>query len=128
MLWTNAPDAGFGSSDPWLPLGPLAGTTSVEAQAADTQSMLSLTKHLLRLRRETPALHRGSYRSLDGPANGYLYERTDGTDRLVVALNFSAEPMTVDLSGDIVFSTTLDRNGHADGLTIEANQGLIVRT
>jgi alpha-glucosidase len=128
MLWTTDPDAGFGSPDPWLPLGPLAGTTSVATQSGDPQSMLSLTKGLLDLRRATPALHRGSYRSLDGPTGCYLYERTDGADRIVVALNFLAEPATIDLSGEIVLSTRLDRSGPVDGLEIEADEGVIVRT
>lgn len=127
MLWTNAPDGGFGSSEPWLPLGPLAGTTSVAAQSADPESMLALTKALMALRRTAPALHRGSYRSLDGPAGCYLYERADSADRLVIALNFRSESVTVDLSGDVVLSTTLDRVGAVDELVLGPDEGVIIR-
>jgi alpha-glucosidase len=127
MLWTTDPDAGFGAEDPWLPLGPMAGATSVASQAADTQSMLSLTKALLQLRRATPALHRGAYRSLDGPDGCFAYERIDGSDRLVIALNFTAAPVTVDLSGDVILSTMLDRTGQTAALTLRPDEGVVLR-
>ncbi|NIR40093.1 MAG: DUF3459 domain-containing protein, partial [Actinobacteria bacterium] len=51
--------------------------------------MLSLTKALLALRRAEPGLHAGSYRSLEAPEGCFAYERGDGEERFVVALNFT---------------------------------------
>src|SRR5208282_4521171 len=67
--------AGFGFSGgssgtpaaPWLPQPADWGHYSVEAQLADEQSFLSLYRAALRLRREHPALGRGTMRWLDGP-------------------------------------------------------------
>ena len=72
--WARA-GAGFGFSEgspgtpaaPWLPQPADWGRYSVETQLADGQSFLSLYRAALRLRREHPALGRGTMRWLDGP-------------------------------------------------------------
>jgi alpha-glucosidase len=92
MLWSAGPGAGFGSSEPWLPLGPDAGRRSVEAQRGDPASLLHLYRDLLALRRATPALQRGSYRGLDAPPGVFAYERRDGAQVVRVVLNFGDAP------------------------------------
>jgi alpha-glucosidase len=63
MQWDASPNAGFGPSDarPWLPLAPDAGQVNVAGQAEDPDSILTLTRRLLRLRREHPALRVGDF-------------------------------------------------------------------
>lgn len=54
----------------------------------------------IRLRREWPALRRGSFETLwvDGVAGGYLYGRRYGGERLAVALNVGHEALEIDLA------------------------------
>jgi len=70
LPWTRGgADFGFSetasSAPPWLPQPPEWGGYSVEAQLADPDSFLSLYRTALRMRRDHPALGRGTLRWLD---------------------------------------------------------------
>ena len=58
MPWKNGGasegEGGFGSETPWLPLGEENLARSVERQAADPASLLSLTREVIALRRSSP--------------------------------------------------------------------------
>ena len=54
---------------PWLPQPPGWGSYSAEAQTGDPDSFLSLYRAALRLRREHPALGRGTLRWLEAPGD-----------------------------------------------------------
>ncbi|MFZ1398489.1 MAG: alpha-glucosidase C-terminal domain-containing protein [Candidatus Promineifilaceae bacterium] len=54
--------------------------------------MLIFTHKLIQLRRETAALHQGSYRSLPAPGGVLAYERKAGEQTIWVALNLTGEP------------------------------------
>lgn len=95
MAWDASPSAGFSSApeaDLWLPLHAGHETRNVEAQSASPESLLSLYRRLLALRRATPALHSGTLRVLDSvPESVFAYERLaeDGDTRALVLLNLS---------------------------------------
>ena len=56
--------------------------------------MLHLARAILALRRESPALHRGTLTLLDDAPDGVLaYERAEGGDRRRVWVNFGSEPV-----------------------------------
>lgn len=94
--WDGTPGAGFTTSDaPWLPIASNAPELNVENEKGDAYSVLRLYRLLLTLRRVIPALTTGMYRSYDAPEDVFLYEREAGESRVVVALNFGAEPRTV---------------------------------
>ncbi|MBR0553954.1 alpha-amylase family glycosyl hydrolase [Stakelama marina] len=60
MPWRHdAPNCGFGDAEPWLPIGPDHAALAVDVQRADPESLYSLTRNLLALRRDTPALRTG---------------------------------------------------------------------
>jgi alpha-glucosidase len=61
MPWTSTgPSLGFSpSGESWLPIPEHWATMSVEAQTDDPESMLELTRRVLRLRRAEPALGGG---------------------------------------------------------------------
>ena len=63
-------DDGACPAEPWLPQPPDWGRYSVESQLADERSFLVLYRSALRLRRDHPALGRGTLRWLD--AEGLL--------------------------------------------------------
>ena len=95
-------------------------------------SILTLYRTLFALRKATPALNVGRYATVPTPvADCFVYERTDGTDRYLIALNFSDEPQTLSLSGSgtCLLSTHLDRTGEADlqALSLRPHEGVIVK-
>jgi len=98
MQWDGSLHAGFTTSRPWLPLPPDYSRLNVAAEAADPHSLWSLYRHLLELRRMSPALHRGDYHVIEGsPRDCLLYERavrteTGTVERMLVAVNFSQRP------------------------------------
>ena len=135
MQWDATPGAGFTDGDPWLPVAPEAASVNVAAQRRDPGSMLAFQRELLRLRRATAALRRGSFRSVSGvPHDVFAYVREAPPDRWLVALNFGAEPQRLDLAaaglaGTLRMSSLADRatNGRAEGdLEIESDEGVLV--
>jgi glycosidase len=101
MQWSADPAAGFTSApEPWLPVGSDYLERNVESQLADPDSHLNLYRRLLRLRHDSRALRAGSYRSVDGlPSECFAFERRLGAERALVAVNFSAESLSVEGAG-----------------------------
>ncbi len=88
MQWTPGPGAGFTTGHPWLPLAPDAEARNVAAQRETPDSLLNLYRSIMALRRDTPALHRGDFRSLASANQVFAYERSHAGSRALVALNF----------------------------------------
>lgn len=99
MQWTAGPEAGFTTSDkPWIKVPPSAAKDNVATEEKDPNSIFNAYKKLLALRKSEPALRDGSYQSVDNE-NPYVFSflRKSGTDRLLVSLNMSDQPRTVNL-------------------------------
>lgn len=99
MAWT--PDGGFtdGPSPPWLPHGPNLGERSVVHQRRDPGSMLALYRELLALRRSSPALHRGRYRTHEASDDHlYAFWRIHEDQRMLVVINFGDVPRPLPLA------------------------------
>ncbi len=99
MQWTAAEQAGFTTGTPWLPVNANHTTINVAAQRQDSASVLNYFRQLTTLRRENPALVYGAYRLVQ-PEHPtiYAYTRDNGDQRMLVVLNFSERPATIDLS------------------------------
>src|SRR5690606_17167591 len=89
MQWDASPNARFSTVEPWLPVTDDYRTRNVAVQSQDPNSMLSFYRRLFWLRRKSAALNSGDYRSLDAHSDCFVYLRTYGTERKLVALNFS---------------------------------------
>ena len=101
MPWDGTPNAGFTTGRPWLPVHPSFRQRNVAAQREDPASVFSFYRSLLRLRRSSPALRRGSFRSLvDNPRSGLVYLRQADSQSALVALNFTSQPRRILLEGD----------------------------
>jgi alpha-glucosidase len=102
MQWDKAPNAGFSSAaKTWLPVPPSAAQYNVAAEHYDSNSIFNFYKHLIALRREVSALRDGSYVSVnreDSNVLAYLRRAKSGTDPILVALNMSSQPQTVNFS------------------------------
>ena len=88
-------------AEPWLPQPPDWGRYSVESQLADQRSFLSLYRTALRLRRDHPALGRGTLRWLD--AEGLLcFAREPG---FVLAANLGTAPVPLPVHREILLAS-----------------------
>ena len=111
MQWDAGAFAGFSRVQPWLPVAADATRVNVAAERDDPASLLGLYRRLIMLRRTRPAFTHGAYRPLPAVGDSLAYLRESADDRVLVALNFGANPMTVDLpaivSGKKVLISTL---------------------
>jgi alpha-glucosidase len=118
MQWDASPGAGFTTGTPWLPLVD-PQRLNVADQSADPDSLLSLYRRMIAVRRATPALERGTHRSLFGVAPQVMawLREADG-DRVLCLLNVGDEPQRCALplarleaaQGEVLAATT-DRAG-----------------
>ncbi len=138
MQWDATYSAGFTAvpAAPWLPVAPNYASVNVHCQQEDPHSLLLLYRQLSHLRRAEPALHGGTYASLDsGSADVFAYLRQhDEGDTFLVTLNFSGNHQEVDLdqvqgAATIAVSSHRDRAGRISlsSLTLAPNEGLILR-
>jgi glycosidase len=130
MQWSEGPGAGFTTGEPWLPLAADAERRNVLGQRAEAGSLLHLYRDLIALRRATPALSRGTYRTIEAPDGVFAYERRAGASAARVALNFTAEPRALDLGGGAVrasLSTRPERRRLGSGrLSLGPSEGVVV--
>ena len=140
MQWDDSINAGFAApnvKELWLPLAPDYKQKNVATELEDPRSFLNYYRTLLSTRKDSPALVVGDYRSLDvNPAEAkeacFVYERQADGQRLIVALNFSAQEQTLSLSGmgmgKVILSTMLDRDEEVNfsDFTLRSNEGCII--
>jgi alpha-glucosidase len=99
--------AGFTRGEPWLPLVDDAERLCVEAQEADLESTLHLTRRLAAVRARTPALRTGRQRTLDAGRDILAWLREDDDERYLALVNFAAAPLVPALSGDVSGTASL---------------------
>ncbi len=95
MQWDGGPAAAFTRAKPWLPVAS-PPVPNVRAECCDPASLLSLYRALLRLRTSCRPLREGSYHPLEADDPVFAFERRAGDERVLVALNFGAEPASVE--------------------------------
>jgi alpha-glucosidase len=133
MQWDASPNAGFTSPDatPWLPVAPDADRVNVAGQAEDPDSILTLTRRLIALRREHPVLHLGDFEPFGPTPDGtFAFRRVSSDGRLMVALNLTGEQRSVPGAGPgrVLIGTHRERDGASvDGaVELRPNEALIV--
>ena len=98
MPWqAEAPNAGFSTGTPWLPVDPAHVPLAVDRQQSETRSMLHTTRRLIALRRRHPALRNGDLDILHVVGNTLLLRRRCPTETLWAAFNLSAHGLTISL-------------------------------
>ena len=131
MQWSDAPGAGFTTTEPWLPLAEDFAAVNVRCQLGDPSSLLSFYRRVIWYRKRSDALLRGTYRPLDGPADTFVYLREHRDHRLLVALNFGEEARRIGLpspgSGRIELSTDPQSAGAVTGsVDLGPVEGLVI--
>lgn len=102
MQWSNSPNSGFSPPgvETWLPVGPnYKDGINVRDQEHNPNSLLNYYKHLLRVRKHTPALLEGEYIPLHNTAKDYFaFIRKSDEQTVLVALNYSDSKLDLDFS------------------------------
>jgi alpha-glucosidase len=134
MQWRAEKNAGFTESEPWLPIAEDYTQVNVEVERDDPASMLTLYKHLIKIRRSEPALEVGDFEPMETDGEQLTYVRRDRESAFLIALNLGPQPQVINFSkkaseGKIVLSTHLDRATERvrGDLHLGAEEGLLVR-
>ena len=107
LPWSGGtPPFGFSAAEStWLPMPPAWAPLTVEAQAADPESMLSLYRTALRLRREHPALGRGTLSWVeDAPTDILALDLVTATETVCLVANFGATPVELP-PGEVILTS-----------------------
>jgi alpha-glucosidase len=121
MPWNaDAPNLGFSSGSPWLPLGKAHRTLAVDRQQAGTNSLLSFTRKCLALRKAHPAIHHGRITLVEAGPQMLVFDRANGGETLRCSFNLSNAHAPFQPSG-----TCLIRTGDVDGDALGSYAALI---
>jgi oligo-1,6-glucosidase len=109
VQWDASPGAGFTTGTPWLAVNPDHVTVNAATQTGDPASVLAHYRRLTALRHEDPVVTDGDFELLlpEHPAIWAFLRRTAspaGGAALLVAANFSADPVDVTLPVDPAWS------------------------
>jgi alpha-glucosidase len=99
--WTpDGPSAGFSSSgETWLPLDEAHRPLSVASQEGPPDSMLAFTRKVVAVRRNSPALRLGEFRTARLPAQDGLlaFERVTPGETMLCVFDLAGEPRQMEL-------------------------------
>ena len=133
MQWDSGHHAGFSTADPWLPISDDYRKRNVEMQRRDPGSIFLFYRTLIALRRRYPALVQGALHSVRAENGVLTFAREYREDRIMVALNLTAEPIKIDIDLDqpgthILLSTCHDRPMATltGSLALAANEGVVI--
>lgn len=100
MSWSSAPaNAGFSTGTPFRAIADNAATHNVALETNDPNSLLSTYKELIALRNGEVALRRGTIALLPTGNDAVLaYTRTQGSERMLVVINYADTANTVSLT------------------------------
>ena len=111
MPWNgDAPNLGFSSGSPWLPLGEAHRALAVDRQQAETNSLLTFTRQCLALRKAHPAVHHGRITIAEAGPQMLVFDRATGGETLRCTFNLSDATAPFQPSG-----RCLIRTGDIDG-------------
>jgi len=87
----DAPHAGFTTGTPWLPVSAQNAARAVDVAEADADSLLHLTRTLLRVRSDCAPLRRGACEVLLADDCRLVLRRSLGTQSVLAVFNFGGE-------------------------------------
>jgi len=106
MPWNaDAPNLGFSSGTPWLPLGDAHRALAIDRQNSDPGSLLAFTRECLALRNTRSALHHGSIKLIEAGSQRLVFDREAGQETLRCTFNLSANLAPFQPSGRRLMDT-----------------------
>jgi alpha-glucosidase len=103
MPWhSEAPQAGFSTVEPWLPVDERHLPLAVDRAEADKDSPLWLTRRWLAFRKQHPALIWGDFRFVEASEAVLWFERFTEDEKLIGAFNMSVAPVRLPLEAKAI--------------------------
>lgn len=99
MVWEDAPQGGFTTGTPWLPVKPEQAARHVAGQDGVAGSVMESYRALLAFRRAQPALRQGKTRFLDLPEPVLAFVREAEKTAILCLYNLSAQSLTLKVQG-----------------------------
>lgn len=123
VQWDNTAYAGFSTVEPWIGVGSNYEWLNAAAEVDDPRSVFSFYKNLIALRKAEAIIQGGDIRFLESPSVQVIaYERTLGSERLLVQCNFSDDVQpALACDGGEVFVSNYDETG--DGVMLRPWEG-----
>ncbi|MEW9806877.1 alpha-glucosidase family protein [Mesorhizobium sp. ZMM04-5] len=122
FVWdADAPNAGFSTAKPWLPIPAEHLGRAADLQSADANSVLARYRAMLALRSQHGALKRGSITFIDAADDVLAFFREANAEKLICVFNFAGEERSWTLPpGTLIFEELEfpERNARLDGLAI----------
>jgi alpha-glucosidase len=130
MQWDGSAYTGFSNREPWLPLPERFAERTVALQSGQHDSMLSLYRRLLRLRRDEMALSVGAFELVSHEQNVLIFRRHHKGRSLVIALNFDGEdkelPPEVAAAPRLLSSVANGAENRPNNQRLGGNEGIVV--
>jgi glycosidase len=131
MQWSGTVHAGFSSAPrTWLPVHDKYSVVNVELESKEQGSLLNTVRALLSIRRDFPALQKGSLELLTELPSGMLgYARRHAGTEIRILLNFEDREKVIPLSAaDIVYQLTPADQCQDGSFHLGPYGGLILKT
>jgi alpha-glucosidase len=126
MPWrADAPAHGFTTGTPWLPAAPEHDGLTADVQEADDGSTLNFARHVIALRKASPALKWGQITFLDAPAPILAFAREADGEMVVAMFNMSGEAASWP---EIPGGELLSINGEVLDGVFQPYSAMIIRT
>jgi alpha-glucosidase len=127
MQWSDAPNAGFTTGNPWLGMNPNYSNVNVDQQMNDPRSILHFYKKMIEMKKKHEIFTYGTYDLvLEDHDQIYAYTRTMDNEQAVVISNLSSEPAAIDFDAFPLESSKLllnnyevEEHGPATALTLK---------
>jgi alpha-glucosidase len=120
MPWCAKPHGGFSEVEPWLPVDQSHIELNVENQESDPDSILHFARHVIRLRKESLELSKGTIELLDAPEGVLVLSRKYKEREMLCLFNMDtlAKQVSVPSAFKTVLSQHADIAGHAVSLAV----------
>ena len=94
MPWdAHAPNLGFTTGVPWLPMGTTHKVLAVSEQEKSGESVLQFARSFLEMRKRHTCLRLGEIEALNAPETILAYARSYGQERMLCVFNLGREPI-----------------------------------
>ena len=128
---SKLPNAGFSTSEPWLPIDERHVNLAANNQTEDPESVLSFFKRAIHTRKQHAALRYGDIKFIEAPTGVVSFLRRHRRDNLLITLNLSSEfvdwfPDKID--GSILLQTSAYSIDGRVPQTLEPYSGYIAST
>jgi alpha-glucosidase len=132
MQWNNTDFAGFSTTETYLPVNKNYKSINVETESKDENSIYSIYKKLITLRKRHIVLQSGEIEFLNkGNKNVLIYSRYLGNKKITILLNFGFSRKKIKNTEvlTVLFSTHKKNITEIEGTVfLEAYEGLVLES